>query len=204
VSGTGHPGIAAFRAQFWRLQKGDVLRLMSPPGLLFGLVLGAAFCTLAGRAEAQEYCVACTGPPAVYRCIIEGARPGGSQPLQMLCITAMAKEGGHATCSVKGGTVFDCTGPAKRVPWAAYNAAPQKDPGPEPKAATPQPPAQDPNQPPQTVEEMAKRANQNTAEQIKKANEGMKEQAESFGQKVGDTTKKTWRCIASLFTQCTQ
>jgi hypothetical protein len=47
---------------------------------------------------------------------------------------------------------------------------------------------------------MAKRANQKTAEQIKKANEDMKDQAESFG----DTTKKTWRCISSLFTRCNE
>ena len=39
-------------------------------------------------------------------------------------------------------------------------------------------PANDPNQPPRTVEEMAKRANQKTAEQIKKANEDMKDQVE--------------------------
>ena len=56
---------------------------------------------LMARAEAQEYCVACTGPSAVYRCIIEGAKPGGSQPLQTLCVTAMTKEGQHAPCNVK-------------------------------------------------------------------------------------------------------
>jgi len=172
--------------------------------------IGLAFfvlCALMARAEAQEYCVACTGPSALYRCIIDGARPGGSQPLQTLCTTAMTKEGHHAACNVKGGTVFDCTGPVKRVPWAAYN-----EPGPKgaakeapklPAAETPAP-ADDPNQPPRTVEEMAKRANQKTAEQIKKANEDMKDQAETFGDKVGDSTKKTWRCISSLFTRCTE
>jgi hypothetical protein len=178
------------------------LRLEPPRGLYLGLALGAVYCTLVERAGAQEYCVACTEPPAMYRCIIEGARPGGSQPLQMLCITAMASEGRHGTCSIKGGTVFDCTGPTKRVPWAAYNT-PQKEAAPDPKTAAPQPAAKDPNAPPQTVEEMAKRANQQTVDQIKKANEDMKEQAQSFGDKVGDTTKKTWRCIASLFTRCT-
>ena len=109
----------------------------------------------------------------------------------------MAKEGQHATCGVKGGTVFDCSGPVKRVPWAAYNAAPQ-DPG-QQKAASP---PRDPSQPPQTVEEMAKQANQKTAEQIKKTNDDIKEKAQSLGDKVGDATKKTWRCISSLFTRC--
>jgi phage-related minor tail protein len=64
-------------------------------------------------------------------------------------------------------------------------------------------PANNPEQPPRTVEEMAKRANQKTAEQLKKNNEDVKDKVESFGDKVGDTTKKTWRCIASLFTHCT-
>ena len=133
--------------------------------------------------------MSCTEPPGLYRCIIDGARPGGSQPLQMLCITAMAKEGQHATCGVKGGTVFDCNGQVKRIPWAAYN-----DPGQgqeQAKAPAAEPTAKDPSQPPETVEEMARRANQKTAEQAK-----------AFNQSVGDATKKTWRCIASLFTRC--
>lgn len=160
-------------------------------------MLGAAFCAFNGRAEAQEYCIACTQPNVIYRCIIEGAKPGGSQPLQMLCVTAMLKEGRHATCSPKGGTVFDCNGPVKRVPWAAHNAASSP---PMPEAATQ--PAKAPNQPPKTVEEMAKRANEKTAEDLKKANETIKDQATSIGQNVGDATKKTWRCIATLFTSC--
>jgi hypothetical protein len=171
------------------------LRLKAPPAPLAGLAFGAVVCALVGRAAAQEYCVACTEPPAVYRCVIDGARPGGSQPLQMLCITAMAKEGQHATCGVKGGTVFDCNGPVKRVPWTAYNT-PQEPVSPPPAAP------KDPNQPPETVEEMAKQANKKTVEQIQKTNENIKQQAQSLGEKVGDATKKTWRCISSLFTRC--
>lgn len=167
-----------------------------------GLVL-LALCGLAVSAQAQEYCVSCTGPTGIYRCIIEGAKPGGKQPLQTLCVTAMAKEGQHASCALKGGTVFDCNGPVKRVPWAAYNDPVPKGSvteAPKPQTSQPSAPAGDPNQPPSTIEEMAKRANQKTAEQIKKANEDMKDQVESFG----DNTKKTWRCISSLFTRCTE
>jgi hypothetical protein len=168
------------------------LRLNSSSRLLASLALCAALCALAVQVAAQEYCVACTEPTAVYRCVIEGARPGGSQPLQMLCITAMAKEGRHGTCGVKGGTVFDCNGPVKRVPWTAQNNPTQTGPGSEPTQAPPvQSTAKDPSQPPQTVEEMAKRANQKTAEQAK-----------ALGQSVGNATKKTWRCITSLFTHC--
>jgi hypothetical protein len=151
--------------------------------------------TLIGAAEAQEYCVACTEPGATYRCIIEGAQPGGGS-LQMLCVTTLARDGNHATCSVKGGTVFDCNGPVKRIPWTATDAQPV---GPGKAAAEPPPKAKPKaDDPPQTVVEMAKRANEKTAEQMKKANDNMKDAAKS----VGDATKKTWECMISLFTRC--
>ena len=92
---------------------------MSPRnGCMTGLVSAGLLGALAASADAQEYCVACTEPGAVYRCVIDGARPGGGQSLQMLCVTSMAKEGKHATCGIKRGTVFDCDGPVKRVPWS--------------------------------------------------------------------------------------
>ena len=165
-----------------------------------------ATCTLSGVAAAQEFCVACSGPTAIYRCIIDGARPGGKLPLQMLCVTAMAKEGQHGKCAIRGGTVFDCKGPAKRVSWAAYNdQAPSAGPAtPSPAPAPAIKPEGDPTQPPRTVEEMAKRANQETAEQLRNANEDMKENVLSLGEKMSDASKKTWRCISSLFTKCTE
>ena len=88
-----------------------------------GAVLAVLTCLRSGTAEAQEYCVGCSEPNALYRCVIEGAQPRGGQSLQMLCVTAMAKDGGHATCSVKRGTVFECDGAVKRVPWAALESA---------------------------------------------------------------------------------
>ena len=139
--------------------------------------------------------MACTEPPAVYRCVIDGAKPGGRHPLQTLCVVAMTKEGRHAACSVKGGTVFDCNGPVKRVPWAAYNSGAT-----EPIADAPA--AEKGDQPPRTVEEALKRANDKTAEQLKQANEKIKSQAQSVGQGVGEAAKKTWACISSLFTRC--
>src|SRR6266849_6458247 len=82
------------------------------------LGLGALITLVAGPAAAQEYCVACSEPAGLYRCVVDGAQPRGGQSLQMLCVTAMAKDGWHATCSVKRGTVFDCDGAVKHVPWA--------------------------------------------------------------------------------------
>jgi hypothetical protein len=165
---------------------------------LAGVVLAVATVVVAGRAEAQEYCVACTEPTAVYRCVIEGARPGGSQPLQVLCVTTMAKEGRHATCAIKRGTVFECDGPVKRVPWASIEA-PQQAKGADQAEAKPE---ADPNEPPKTIVEMAKRANEQNAQQMKKANDDVKEKVTSTGQAIGDATKKSWDCMISLFKNC--
>jgi len=177
-------------------------------GQAMGLFLGLFLFIPAQPAEAQEYCVACTEPNAVYRCVIDGAQPGGSQPLQMLCITSMAKQGGHATCGVKRGTVFDCDGPIKRIPWATLNqpeqpASPGKQSAIEPPRPSPAVETKpDPQEPPKTVLEMAKRANEKTAEQMKQANENMKEQAKATGDAFAKATKKTWDCVSSFFTRC--
>jgi hypothetical protein len=116
----------------------------------------------------------------------------------MLCISSLARQGGHATCSVKGGTVFDCNGPVKRIPWVASDAQPVPPTG--EGAAAPKAPAK-PNsadEPPKTMVELAKRANEKSAEQMKKAGEDMKDAAKS----MNDATKKTWECMSSFFTRC--
>jgi hypothetical protein len=179
---------------------------LSPASSLF---LGLFCCLAAGGAGGQEYCVSCTEPNAVYRCVIDGAQPGGNQPLQVLCITTMAKQGGHATCGIKRGTVFDCDGPVKRIPWAELNSPSPPASSGRQSAAEPSPPPgwtaetkPDPQEPPKTVLEMAKRANEKTAAQLKQANDNMKEQAKATGEAFAKATKKTWECVTSLFTRC--
>ena len=158
-------------------------------GLAFAAFIGA----LMGQADAQEFCVACTEPTAVYRCVIEGARPGGGQPLQVLCVTTMAREGKHATCGIKRGTVFDCDGPVKRVPWSAAEL-PVETPGTATAADKPEP---DPNEPPRTIVEMVKRANEQKA-----SDSGQELRRKSPGEAIGDATKKSWDCLTSLFKEC--
>jgi hypothetical protein len=173
-------------------------------GYFISVVFGSLVMSWIGEAAAQEYCVACSEPNGLYRCIIDGAQPRGGQSLQMLCVTAMAKEGRHATCSVKRGTVFECDGPVKRVPWAALEGGPQADaprlPAPQsaPKVAPAPTPGPTPNNPPQTVVDLAKQANETTAEQMKKAGDTVKQ----AGENVKDATKKTWDCVFSFFTRC--
>jgi hypothetical protein len=162
---------------------------MSKRNASLALLAGvAALLLAAGPARAQEYCVACSEPNAIYRCVIDNAQPGGSQPLQVLCITALAKAGGHGQCAIKKGTVFDCTGPVKRIPWTA-----SADETPAP-LATPKPSEQqpsDPKEPPKTVQEMATRANKQTTEDMKKAGDTFK-----------DNAKKTFECVTSFFFKC--
>jgi hypothetical protein len=164
------------------------------------MTLGTVACVYAGAAAAQEFCVVCTEPDALYRCVIEGARPGGGQSLQLLCVTSLAKSGGHATCAVKGGTVFECNAPIKRVPWVASDRPPQSGAtqAPATPLAAPAPVTATPEEPPKTMVELAKRANEQTSEQMKKAGE----QVKSTGQAIGEVTKKTWDCMISFFTRC--
>jgi hypothetical protein len=170
------------------------------------LGLGALIALAVGTAEAQEYCVACSEPTGLYRCVIDGAQPRGGQSLQMLCVTAMAKEGGHATCAVKRGTVFECDAAVKRIPWASLEAGPQPEtpqppaeaPPPKPAPAAAAPPSPAPEAPPQTMVDLAKQANEKTAEQMKKAGESVKQ----AGETVKQATKKTWDCVFSFFTRC--
>jgi hypothetical protein len=169
-------------------------------GCAAALALLAAGAAPAGMAVAQEYCVVCSEPYGLYRCVIDGAQPRGGQSLQMLCVTAMAKDGGHATCSVKRATVFECDAAVKRVPWAALDSGQRQDGAtagvPQPSPASPRnapvdaaPPS--PSAPPQTVVDLAKQANEQAVEQVKKAGDTMKE-----------ATKKTWDCMLSFFTRC--
>lgn len=173
--------------------------------------------------KAQEYCVDCKSPDAVYRCVIEHAgRPG--VPLKSQCMTAMAHHGKHGACSIKGGTVFDCNGPVVRID--ARRPAPQQarsTPPPPPKsdatpsrtppATTTTPPAaaakraDQPTSPsaqptieppptksdgtPRTVEELAKQVTKSSGKTMEKA-----------GDAIGDTARKTWNCIASVFKSC--
>lgn len=157
---------------------------------LMGFLSVLTLSALAGQAHAQEYCVACSEPNAIYRCVIEGARPGGGQSLQVLCISTLAKQGGHASCAIKRGTVFECDGPVKRVPWSSSEGPtpPPQTQTPEKSAVKPEP---DPSEPPKTLAEMTKQMNDQTAENMKKTGEAIKE-----------STKKTFECVFSLFKQC--
>jgi hypothetical protein len=149
-----------------------------------GLVAIAA----SGGTHAQEYCVACTGPEMMYRCKIEDARPGGGQSLQAFCLRALQKDGGHANCTIQNGTVFDCKGPLKRIPYAAANEpipAPLKQE--KPKSAEPR-----------TLVDAIEQAKQKGPE-VAKRPDAMAAPAPAPRPSDGS---QVWQCLTSFFVKC--
>lgn len=147
-------------------------------------------------AGAQEYCVACTGPDVLYRCVLDGVRPGATASLPALCVTSLAKAGPHATCVIRRGVgVIDCNGPVKVV-----SVPPQGAPDQSAGAVTDPAPAKaaPPSGPPRTVEEMLKQAKSNNDKSMEKT----KAQIESGSEQIGGFFKKSWDCVSSLFSRC--
>jgi hypothetical protein len=144
-------------------------------------------------AAAQEYCVACTEPGALYRCVIDGARPGAAPSLQALCISALAKGGSHATCAIRRDLgVIDCNGAIKRVSATV-------DGGLIVPEAPPATTAQDTQQgPPKTVAEMLKRAKAESDREWSETGDQLKISSD----KAGAFFKKSWQCLTSLFGTC--
>jgi hypothetical protein len=163
------------------------------------MVCGFVASVCMARALAAEVCVVCTGPDATYRCTVDQASKierlrSGDRALQYMCITALAKAGGHTKCRVSRDASGFCAGEARSIGLAELEAAlggagPAPD-GPEGHEAAPKPTQPGP---PRTVEELARRTTQtsSTGAQLEKASEA-----------IGGAMKKSWLCITSLFTQC--
>ena len=165
-------------------------------------------------AAAQEFCVSCEGPNAVYRCVLEGIGPEQAQPLKVVCVSTLARTYNNATCTVRSGTVFDCNGPLKRINAQGKVPAAADGSKPDPVVvAEPPKPVTPSNEPPQTVEELAKRMNQSTGESLKKTGSAVGEGVKKTGSVIGDVVKKTgdaiggavqktWTCMTTLFKTC--
>lgn len=163
-----------------------------------GFIGLAVWVALSSMAAAQEYCVRCTEPEAMYRCVIADPRPLPGSSLQLACMTALATDGKHASCTIQRDvTVFQCDAAVKRV---TLGPAPTGDAvAPTPQVVTASPPApSDPNQPPRTLLEAAQRAKEATDRQFGTTNEKMKE----AGQATSNFFQKSLRCVGSFFTRC--
>ena len=173
-------------------------------------------------AIAESYCVACYGPDAVYKCVVSGAPAGGAPDPrnQVQCVKQIAKADGHARCSVERFSTAGCSGPERIIspataavtitppPGAAADTAAGTGPSPAQEAPTVEP-AVELEQPPKTVEEMAKTTVENTKKglgdvgsSVKSTTEKAGEQIEGVGSAIGDAAKQSWNCVKSLFSDC--
>lgn len=173
------------------------LRFLPRPSQLALLATGALGFWLAAplTARAQEYCISCAGPDTLYRCVIDGARPGVSTPFQMLCQQALTKAGSHASCALKRDIgVIDCNGPVRHVALPADGAEPVVAAA----KADPAPVSGAPKGDPKTVAEVLARAKESNDKAWEKANA----QTKANNEKIGDFFAKSWTCVSSLFSNC--
>jgi hypothetical protein len=157
----------------------DGMRVIALAITLSGVLLAAH----SAAGWTQEFCVACNGPPAVYRCVIGDARQAQGQPLQQFCTTTLVKDGGHTDCGIRKGTVFDCDGPIKRIGVAS--------PGPDKSV----------QQSPQKTAEPEK-PKENVADTVRDLSRASGKRMEKTGEAAGGAAKSVWKCVTSLFKSC--
>ncbi|WBT39541.1 MULTISPECIES: hypothetical protein [Hyphomicrobium] len=186
------------------------------------LVLAAS-----GSAWALEYCVTCEGPPAMYRCVVDGTPdgPGKDPSASLYCISEMASKGRHEACAVSRGAPFPCPGlttmvkPPPKLPGMAApqigapapdNRTPLASEPPAPETAPP-PEAEKPAKVPRTVEELAGETVRSSKKGLEQAGEAIGgtakkagEQIGNAGSAIGNAATKTWNCLTSLFSDCGQ
>ena len=179
--------------------------------------------------SAQEACVRCDEPFAVYRCQVSSPDLVPNSPVQFMCITELAKRYGHRTCAVSRDQGPNCAGELVVIaPPADIPIAPPPN-----LAAQPKQPV-DPNAPldptvgvqeppdreekvaappddgaPETVEDLAKQAAVASKKGLDKAGKSVVDAAkttgktiEKTGDAIGSAAKKTWRCLSSMFGDC--
>ncbi len=190
------------------------MRLNSSPAFAAAASV-VSLAALVSAARASEYCVSCAGPEAAYRCEIEGTPegPGTDPKAQLLCITELARAGGHESCAVARGGSVPCAGETRIFAAPIGEAGPAPSIGADAPAATPPEPAPEDaaggGEPPSTVEEMAKSTVKSSKEGLEKAGETVVGGAKTAGEKIGNAgsavgsaAKKTWDCLVSLFKDC--
>ena len=82
------------------------------------LLTASTLALKSGPVHAGEFCVSCTGPAASYRCTFSGdgspsQSPGQSPGLQLTCISELAKQGGHESCTIERNRQVPCDASAK-------------------------------------------------------------------------------------------
>ena len=170
-------------------------------GLVAMVGLAALFATTAS-VMAAEVCVECAEPAATYRCVvaIPGAAPIpslSSKAAQVVCMTELAKAGGHRFCRVTQGAIGGlCNGPERVVALSQPSGTADGDA----KQASEDAARVDPErkQPPQTLADLAKETARTSTDELKKAGQAIKDGADTIGTKIGNAIT----CVATLFKAC--
>ncbi len=176
-------------------------------GFSFAILM---ICVFAPNASAQEYCVTCTGPDALYRCIIGGdvAPAARNARGQLLCIKELAKSGQHASCSVDRTSSGPCSGvpmtvmlpDGPNVPDEAFAPPFETIQAPVGEEAQGRPSDQEP--PPENAIESAEPAPEGPPKTVVDMAKGPGKNLKKAGDAVGNAAKKTWTCLSSFFSDC--
>lgn len=175
--------------------------------------------SIVGGALAEGYCIACQEPDATYRCVIEGASGGapGDPRNQIACVKDLAKAGGHKRCSVERFSTDFCRGELRTIANSAAGLSAQPASGAAP-ATGPQPalsvPAGGSGAVPVDPDLMTagpKQVESKPAEPTEPVTisdltadtaEAAKQSLDSAGAAIGNTAKKSWDCVTSIFSDC--
>jgi hypothetical protein len=174
-------------------------------GLKSGLSV-ALLAFLATNVEAAEMCVKCTGPDASYDCVVNNSSPIDTVT-KLYCITALAKEGPHASCAIDRNSTGPCQGARKEFtipastneglgapgqqnagapipssPDGTAVAAPSGGMAPGDQPPVGEPPDQDvSNAPPKTVQEMVEKGTKSASDSFAKTQKTAGNAAKSAG-----------------------
>jgi hypothetical protein len=150
-------------------------------------------------AAAGQICVDCAEPAATYRCLFAddelAALKLPQTAAQVVCMTELAKQGGHRFCRVsQSQTAGICSGQDRIVGLNARGTGiatttPPADAGAAPADIKP---------PPATLSDLAKETAKSSGDGLKAAGNAIKSGAEKVGDGVGHAVD----CVISLFKRC--
>lgn len=184
--------------------------------------LAAMTALLATVAARADVCVSCAGPDAAYACTVAGASMSKDDArYKLLCITELAKSGGHQSCAVSRAVTAPCPGEPKTIAAPAGAGDFDETPTPSPPAQTSAPPAatgqpasgQGTTTVPKTTTQGGEPAQGDNgvnggdaAEKTDNSAAGLAKLAgnamEKTGKAVTDAAKTTWKCLSTLFGDC--
>ena len=156
-------------------------------------------------ARAQSLCVDCAGPDRTYNCTVkDSARVAGmrgsGRALEFVCISELARMGGHQNCRVSTTYAGPCMGQSQEIDLAKVGreSVVIGKPPEQPEGAGGATVVPATKGPPQTLEELARETMSKSKAQMAETDEKIRK----AGDAVGGAFKKTWDCLASLFSRC--